>query len=142
MARAKKGLGLPTSAKERGEVAELLFAAKAASLGFTVLQPYGQTRPFDLVVEFEGRMARVQVKSRWTPARAPRGYEVGLHGCHRPYRVGDLDFIAAYVAPIDTWYIIPFAEIPTKTTVCIPRAREKSKYSKYKEAWGLMIGKK
>ena len=49
--------------KERGEWVELLFMAAAASHGYHVLKPWGDSLEYDVAVEHAGGMLRVQVKS-------------------------------------------------------------------------------
>jgi PD-(D/E)XK endonuclease len=48
--------------KERGEWVELQFMA-AASHGYRVLKPWGDSLEYDVAVEHSGDMIRVQVKS-------------------------------------------------------------------------------
>lgn len=52
--------------KRLGELAELAFMCKAASLGFGVAKPYGDSDRFDFIVSCDGRLWRVQVKSTRT----------------------------------------------------------------------------
>jgi len=54
-------LGL-TSPKQMGEAVEAAFLAKATMLGFPVLKPWGESRPYDFAVESGRRLWRVQVK--------------------------------------------------------------------------------
>jgi PD-(D/E)XK endonuclease len=49
--------------KQRGEMAEAAFLAKAAALGFRVAKPWGESSRYDLVVDNGKRLIRVQVKS-------------------------------------------------------------------------------
>jgi hypothetical protein len=50
------------TSKRRGELAELAILWKAASLGFTVAKPYGDSDPYDFIVDAGGHQFRVQVK--------------------------------------------------------------------------------
>ena len=49
--------------KQQGEWAELCFMARAAGLGLRVSKPYGDSASYDVGVECDGRILRVQVKS-------------------------------------------------------------------------------
>jgi hypothetical protein len=49
-------------AKQRGEWAELRFSTRAIELGFRVSKPWGDSAPYDLVIDYRGRFRRVQVK--------------------------------------------------------------------------------
>jgi len=48
--------------KRLGEAVEAAFLAKATMLGFPVLKPWGDSRPYDFAVESGRRLWRVQVK--------------------------------------------------------------------------------
>ena len=48
--------------KRRGEAVEAAFLAKAASLGFRVAKPWGESDRYDFVVEGERGFWRMQVK--------------------------------------------------------------------------------
>jgi hypothetical protein len=41
----------PLDAKEKGELAELAFLHKAASLGFGVARPYGDSERYDFILD-------------------------------------------------------------------------------------------
>jgi PD-(D/E)XK nuclease superfamily protein len=103
--------------KERGEWVELEFTAAAASRGYSVLKPCGDSLAYDVAIEHGGTLTRVQVKS--TTVRNGTGYfcqfrrnELTKH----PYTVHDVDLFAAYIIPVSTWYLIPAAVIlqPTR----------------------------
>src|SRR5580700_12248241 len=53
---------VPPTAKKLGEAVEAAFLAKATMLGFPVLKPWGDSRPYDFAVESGRRLWRVQVK--------------------------------------------------------------------------------
>ena len=49
--------------KAKGELGELAFVHKAASLGFGVAKPHGENEPYDFILDSGKRLWRVQVKS-------------------------------------------------------------------------------
>jgi streptogramin lyase len=51
------------SRKRQGEWAELVFMAKAAELGFAVSKPQNHSAPYDVVIEKDGHVWLIQVKS-------------------------------------------------------------------------------
>ena len=126
---------LPT--KRRGEVAEAAFLYKAASLGYSVSKPWGESDRYDFIVDVAGRCWRVQVKS--AHSSSVNGY--AFHACGNVYRKRysplDIDFIVGYVVPDDVWYVIPIAVFRTITTVKVfPSSRRRmSRYEKYRDAW-------
>ena len=129
---------LPT--KRRGEVAEAAFLHKAASLGFSVSKPWGESDRYDFIVDCAGRIWRVQVKS--AHSSSINGY--AFHACgnlrSRRYTAKDIDFIIGYVVPDDVWYIIPIAEFADKTTVKVfPSSRRRmSRFEMYRDAWDYL----
>ena len=127
--------------KVRGELAEARFLLKAASAGLVVAKPWGDSQPFDFLVGWRRRFHRVQVKS--TTWRRYSGYQVHcFRGCRmQPYRTRDLDFLAAYIVPEDTWYVIPVrAFTPRRKFTVFPRQRPTrgGRYERYREAWHLL----
>src|SRR5271154_2239541 len=56
-----QAVGVPER-KALGEAVEAAFLAKATMLGFPVLKPWGDSRPYDFAVESGRRLWRVQVK--------------------------------------------------------------------------------
>jgi PD-(D/E)XK endonuclease len=127
--------------KLRGEWAELVFMARVKELGFGVLQPWGESSRYDVGVEWEGRFMRVQVKSTI--------YKVGnAYVCNtrpddnkKPYTVREIDFLAAYVIPVNVWYIVP-ARVATrlKGNIWLSPHKKGHKYERFMEAWELMKG--
>jgi hypothetical protein len=61
--RRDKGGMARFTGKRRGEMAEAAFVAKAVSLGFGVAKPWGDSDPFDFIVQSGGKLSKVQVKS-------------------------------------------------------------------------------
>ena len=49
--------------KRRGEWAEMVFAGRALREGLRLARPWGESSGYDFVVDQDGRMVRVQVKS-------------------------------------------------------------------------------
>ncbi len=101
--------------KITGERSEAAFLNRAASLGFGVAKPWGDSRRYDFILDNGTGLHRIQVKC--TESIRMRAYET-----RATYTVGkgravytraDVDFIAAHVVPLDIWYIIP-------VEVCIP----------------------
>jgi hypothetical protein len=132
--------------KERGEWVELQFTASAASRGYRVLKPCGDSLPYDVAIEHGGHLIRVQVKS--TTVRNGTGYFCQFRRNYlvkQPYTVDDVDLFAAYIIPVSTWYLIPAAVIlqPTvKVALTLypvtALKQDRYKYEHYREAWGLL----
>jgi hypothetical protein len=127
--------------KRRGEVAEAAFLHKAASLGFSVAKPWGESDRYDFIVETGDRFLRVQVKSAYSGTK-DGGYPIHAHG-NQPtdvYTSRDIDFLVAYIVPVNVWYVLPihvFLRI-TGARLFPSSHRRMSRFEKYREAWSLM----
>ena len=123
-------------AKARGEWAELRFMTRATELGLRVIKPWGDNSAYDLAIDYLGHFLRIQVKctqqKRWTSYRCC----IAANGV--PYRPDQIDFIAAFVIPADTWYILPIRAIPNQPEILLSPHRKNSKHHQYKEAWHLL----
>ena len=134
------------SFKERGEWVELRFMATAAERGFHVVKPWGDTRPYDVGIDYGTNFLRVQVKS--TTCRTGTGYFCQFKPHYlkkQDYTLTDLDLFAAYVIPVKTWYLIPAALLlgpDRKTGIMLypvePLKKDRYRYEAYKEAWPLL----
>ena len=79
---------------------------------------------------------RVQVKC--TRFRRGRSYKCHLDSNGHPYSPDQIDFLAAYVIPTDTWYILPIEATNAQPDILLTPHNARSKYEKYKEAWHLL----
>jgi hypothetical protein len=124
--------------KLQGELVELRFLARAAELGLRVSKPYGDSAPYDFLVESGGTVFKVQVKSTRFQSKRCKAFMCVTGAQRRRYRKEEVDFIAAYVVTDDTWYIIPLGTIPGCHISLNPRFR-RNKWRDYREAWDLLI---
>ncbi|HSE47598.1 MAG TPA: group I intron-associated PD-(D/E)XK endonuclease [Terriglobales bacterium] len=123
--------------KQKGEIAEMAFAAKAMSLGMTVSRPYSETC-YDFVLESAGRLSRIQVKSGWSEIHHG-GYPVKMSNYLRAYRPDEIDFIAVYIVPEDTWYVVPVSAVRGRMTNFYPNVpRSRGALERFREAWELL----
>jgi hypothetical protein len=130
----------PRNEKEKGELAELAFLHKAASLGFGVAKPYGDSESYDFILDSGERFWRVQVKSIYSIFRG--GYRVmAQRSNNKPYKAQDIDFVVAYVVPQNLWYVIPVNFVAASTVVTFYPSgcrKDGGRYECYREAWYLM----
>ena len=128
--------------KKRGELAEMAFVYKAASLGFGVARTYGDSDRFDFIVLSEKHLWKVQVKS--SSAMQYGAYLVNAqrnaNGRAIPYTAEEIDFLVAQIVPEDSWLVIPvMAFAPRKSIRVYPQGDARTgRYEKYREAWWLM----
>jgi hypothetical protein len=125
--------------KNLGELAELSFMRKAASLGFAVAKPWGDSDRYDVIVRFDKIFWRVQVKSVITTQPSRHSYRVKTtRGCNSTYSADEIDFLVAYVFPKDVWYVFPATVTEGRDSVCVRPESKKCRFVQYREAWELM----
>jgi PD-(D/E)XK endonuclease len=107
---------------QKGAAAEAAITAKAIELGLTVLRPLCEGRRYDLVVDLEPRLLRVQCKlarrvdgvlvvhlqtSRYTPG----GY------VSTSYSADEIDAVGAYSAELRRCFLIPISEVAGRRAI-------------------------
>jgi hypothetical protein len=131
--------------KRRGEIVEIAFLHTVANMGFAVTKPYGDSEPYDFIVDSGNRLWRVQVKSclyrngltYWVGARH-RSPTVPAQG---PYTAEQIDILAVDIVPADAWYVIPVNAFSPSTSFGLPSTPSGGrcgKYEQFREAWYLM----
>jgi hypothetical protein len=101
---------------QKGAAAEAAITSLAIQLGLTVLRPLCEGRRYDLVIDLEPRLLRVQCKlaqrlggvlsvrlktNRYTPA----GY------VSTSYTASEVDAVAAYSPELNRCFLIPISEV-------------------------------
>jgi hypothetical protein len=127
------------TSKRRGEWAELQFMARAMGLGFGVSKPWGESGRYDVGIDHLGRYMRVQVKS--TTLKIGNAYVCNTRpdDHERPYTLEQIDFMAAYVIPVNLWYIVPAPIIiALKGNMWLSPHKKGHKYERFLEAWELI----
>jgi len=140
--RRGRGTMAKFTGKRRGEMAEAAFVAKAVSLGFGVAKPWGDSDPFDFIVQAGGRLSKVQVKSAHCVGEDGT-YSIRAHGHDmKAYRADQIDVLVAFVVPENVWYVFPVRAVRwMRTLKLFPGSRKRrSKFEKYREAWGYLRG--
>ena len=125
-----------------GELGETAFMHKATSLGFGLALPYGHLHRYDFIVESGSNLWRVQVKT--TAYMVDGSYQVCIRR-NTPtstlaYTESEVDFVAVYIIPEETWYILPVREVVERQALRIrPKGhRRAGRYAYYREAWHLL----
>ena len=121
----------------KGDIAELKFMVLSRGLDYIICKPMSHHSRYDFIIEKEGCMSRVQVKStsHLVDNRSDNAYI-----CHsytqkrrRRYLDSEIDYIAIYVSDYDAWYMIPISEIASYNIKLYPhRPNSKGKYEKFR----------
>ena len=127
-------------AVHRGELAELAFMRKAASLGFAVARPCGNSDRYDVVVRSGNTFWRVQIKSVLGKSPSRNHYRVQTANSRKQtYSPKDIDFLVAYIFAKDIWYVVPAHIVENKKSLCLTPGSKRSSIDQYREAWKLMM---
>ena len=107
---------------QKGAAAEAAITACVIQLGLTVLRPLCEGRRYDLVIDLEPDLLRVQCKlarrvagvlsvNLKTNRCTPGGY------VSTSYNSGEVDAIGAYSPELDRCFLIPIAEVPGRRAI-------------------------
>ena len=107
---------------QKGAIAETAIIHAAIKLGVNVYRPVVEGGRYDMIIEVESQLLRVQCKS------APKHGDVVLLRCYsarrnrngllrRFYAEGEIDAFAAYCAELDRCYLLPFELFAGRTQV-------------------------
>jgi hypothetical protein len=104
--------------KRKGMVAELAIMAEAAKRGYRILVPFGEDCPYDIVVERNGKLERVQCKYTESDGKI---VQIKCRSCNNwlnsRYTPLDIDWIATYDHTSGKSYFVPSSMLtPTGRT--------------------------
>ena len=135
----------PLNYKAKGDLAELAFLYKAASLGFGVAKPYGDKERYDFILDSGERFWRVQVRSTSYAEADRSGYKVSAaHNDKgrkvKTYQAEEIDFFVVYIVPLGVWYIIPANQLASLNFLRLYPSGRKwgGRFEAFREAWHLM----
>jgi hypothetical protein len=125
--------------KQQGELAELQFYLKSHEYGFIVSKPFGDSAKYDFIVDCNGRLSRVQVKSTVQSPYRHTGYQItaGYGKDKKCYSKKDIDYLCAYIVPSDLWYVLPIKVLGDKRSLSIYPDKEEHPINAYRESWQL-----
>jgi PD-(D/E)XK endonuclease len=132
---------LKLTPKQLGEIAEAEFIAKAVGMGFVVARPWGDSEPYDFIVNPKKSFHfwRVQVKSAHVVG-ADGGCSFRAHDHNqRSYSSEDIDALVAYARPMNAWYVMPVRVVEElKSLMLYPESRKlRSRFEKWRESWDV-----
>jgi hypothetical protein len=129
--------------KRTGERAEAAFVLKAATLGYAVSKPWGDSERYDFILDSGPRTWRVQIKC--TESLNANGYQVQSTYTDQKkkghYTAADIDVLIAYILPLDLWYVIPAHAFPASASLRFyPEGNisgRRPRFEQFREAWHL-----
>ncbi|MBI1858680.1 MAG: endonuclease [Candidatus Melainabacteria bacterium] len=132
--------------KLKSDIAESAAVTALLRHGFKVLKPVGDRLPYDLALDINGHLIKIQVKSAWERNSVyivdSRRTKTNRHLMLRQrYSAKDFDFAMLYIEDIDIFYIMPvdvFNSYKSEITLTIEQNRQREpKSSLYRERWDL-----
>ena len=130
--------------KKQGASYEARFTAEALAKGFEVMEPAGDYLIYDrTVVNGSDETFRVQVKGTTYVQKGKQSYKVlaasGKGGVAKVILTPDqVDVLAVYVDPAETWYFIPVSKITSKSVYLSPTdSSSVGKYETWRDAWNV-----
>lgn len=129
-----------------GKIAEVKFNLIALERGYACLWPSVDIHGYDCVIDSNGKLFKVQIKSSSKVHTNTRGYREIKASCSKGkygqvgYDVSDFDFLAIYSHALNEWWVIPMEETPIikgSRSISLYPDRKNSKYTKFQSAWHL-----
>jgi len=128
---------MPSSNTQRiGAIAEARFIAECLERNF---EPHTPTTPmpWDYIVHCPAGDLKVQVKSTSNKDSGFYRVNTGCGASTKEVMSKDVDIIAAYIAPLKEWWMIPRDVLTAITIKLYPNNPSKSKYKKYQNNWSI-----
>jgi hypothetical protein len=133
---------MTSNMKRRGSQYEAAFVTQALKRGLDILEPYGDYMPYDVMVQnADGRIQRIQVKGTNSPIKGKPGYKILAAGGNLKkvaLSPAEVDVLAAYVEPEDTWYLVPVVKLNGNMSVYLnPNTKLNGRFEVWKDAWNV-----
>jgi len=133
--------------KLKADIAESAVITELLKRGFNVLKPIGDRLSYDLAVDVNKKLLRIQVKSAWFYKGA---YKVDARMTktnrrrmiRKYYNENDFDFAIIYIQDLNIFYIMPqpvFSSYKSEISLVETAKRQRRpKSSEYRENWNLL----
>lgn len=110
--------------KEKGELAEAKILARFLELGWPVSIPFGDNCRYDMIVEREGKLLKVQCKSAWYVENGTLHFNTCSHNSKganrnkkRHYTSDEIDIVAVYSPHTEKCYLLSVDDLPRSTAI-------------------------
>jgi hypothetical protein len=135
--------------KLKADIAESEVITELLSRGFNVLRPVGDRLPYDLAVDYNGKLIRIQVKHAWYNQK-DEAYVVDVRRTktnrrqmiRARYSMMDFDFAVVYIGETKVFYIMPIAifnSFASTISFIEGQKRQRPPQSlKYRNNWALI----
>ena len=136
-------------AKLKADIAESAVVTELLKRGLRVLKPVGDRLPYDLAVDINGKLVRIQVKSAWFD-RSEGAYIVDVRRTKTNRRVmvrqryskKDFDFAIIYIDDCRVFYVMPVSVFTGfKSAISFvetEKRQRRPRSAEYRERWDLL----
>ncbi len=106
--------------KERGDLTEAIAVAELKRRGYTVSVPVGETARYDILLDAEDEILRIQCKTAWMLDEdrmvfktCSTDYNASGHHANRDYE-DEIDAFLVRLPKDDTLYFVPIEDAPSR----------------------------
>ncbi|MBP6919900.1 MAG: group I intron-associated PD-(D/E)XK endonuclease [Candidatus Omnitrophota bacterium] len=135
--------------KLKADIAEHAVITELLKRDFKVLKPVGDRLPYDLALDLNGKLIRIQVKSAWFDSKKriycvdARRTKTNRRRMRRDrYQKGDFDFAILYIDALKVFYVMPLSVFNTySSTICLIEAEKRQRRphsAQYRECWDVL----
>jgi len=135
--------------KLKADIAEYSVITALLKRGFKVLKPIGDRLPYDLAIDLDNKLIRIQVKSAWFDTKKHiycvdvRRTKTNRRCMRRDrYSSEDFDFAILHIASLGVFYVIPFSAFNSySSTICLvesAKRQRKPQSAQFREKWDLL----
>lgn len=135
--------------KLKADIAESAVVTELLRRGFRVLKPVGDRLPYDIAIDLNGKLIRIQIKHAWFVAR-DNYFAVDVRRTKTNRRVmrrqryskQDFDFAIIYLDQGPVFYVMPVAIFAQYgSTIALVEAQKRQRKpiaADYRENWDLL----
>ena len=135
--------------KLKADIAESAVVTELLKRGFSVLRPLGDRLSYDVGIDLQEKLIRIQVKSAWFNTK-DKCYIIDVRRTktnrrrmlRKRYSKNDFDFAIIYIADLNVFYVMPVSVFSgyrsTLTFVEADKRQRRPKSASYRERWDLL----
>ena len=115
-----------------GEYSESLFTTRCIEMGYIVSKPFSHYTRYDLIIDVDNVLHRVQVKSTEYLKKKDNQCNVKID-----YTKDEVDWFAIYFKIFNSWYVLPIEAVKGINHFSVKKDY-KSKYNIFKDNFGFI----
>lgn len=115
-----------------GEYSESLFTTRCIEMGYIVSKPFSHYTRYDLIIDVDNVLHRVQVKSTEYLKKKDNQCNVKID-----YTKDEVDWFAIYFKIFNSWYVLPIEAVKGINHFSVKKDY-KSKYNIFKDNFGFV----